>query len=108
MQGRYMANKLGDTKIEEFFRKALGNSDSRWLRRQNSLRNLLTHYLPDALLASDLQENSTQMNAIERFSGGLSFAEINALLNRNIAHLSGLLESGFNLTGDPFRLEKVK
>jgi hypothetical protein len=108
MQGRLMANKLGDTKIVEFFRKALGNSDSRWLRKQRRLRNLLTHYLPDAQMASDLQVNATRMNAIERIGGGLSFEEINALLNRNIGYLSGLLESGFNLAGDPYWLGKIK
>jgi len=108
MQGRLMANKLGDTKIEEFFREALGNTDSRWLRKQKRLRNLLTHYLPDAQTASDLQLEPTRMKAIERFGGGLSFDEISALLDRNIVHLSGLLESGFNLAGDPFWLGKVR
>ena len=108
MQSRLMASKLGNTKnIEGFFREALGNTDSRWLRRQRRLRNLLTHYLPDAQMASEFQVDTTRMNAIQKMGGGLSFDEINALLNRNIGHLSGLLESGFNLTGDPFWYGKV-
>ena len=108
MQARLMANKSGNTINDEFFREALGNSDSRWLRKQRRLRNLLTHYLPDAQTASELQADTTRKEAIEQFGGGLSFDEINALLTRNIAHLSGLLESGFNLAGDPFWLGKVK
>lgn len=107
MQGRLMANKLGDNKIEEFFRKALGNSDSRWLRKQKRLRNLLTHYLPDEQIVSDLQVDTTRVGAIERFGGGLSLDEIDALLNRNMVHLSGLIESGFNLAGDPFWIGKI-
>lgn len=103
-----MENKSMDANHEEFFRGALGNGESRWLRRQRRLRNLLTHYLPDAQMASELQGDATRMDAIECFSGGLSFDEINALLDRNIAHLSLLLESGLNLAGDPFWLGTVK
>lgn len=107
MQKRLMASKSENTKILELFREAIGNSDSRWLRKQRRLRNLLTHYLPDTQMITDLQVDTTRINAIERFSGGLSFDEINVLLNRNITHLSSLLELGFNLVGDPFWLGKV-
>lgn len=108
IQDRLMANKLGSSEIGNLFREALGNSDSRWLRKQRRLRNLLTHYLPDAQMVSELPVDATRMNAIEHFGGGLSFDEINVLLDRNIAHLSGLLETGYNLAGDPFWPRKVK
>lgn len=108
INGRLMENKSGDTKNSVFFREALRNADSRWLRKQRRLRNLLIHYLPDSQIASEFRDNATRIDAIEQFGGGLSYDEINALLNRNIAHLSGLLESEFKLAGDPFWLGKVK
>ncbi len=108
MQARLMAIKSGNPIIEDFFREALGNNDSRWLRKQKRLRNLLTHYLPDTQTASKIQAGATRIDAIELLSGGISYDEINILLTRNIAHLSSLLESGFDLIGDPFWLGKVK
>lgn len=108
IQGRLMGTKLRSVEIGEFFKEALGNSDSRWLRKRRPLRNLLTHYLPDSLIISELPMDATRIDTIERFGRGLSFDEIDALLDRNIAHLSDLLETGYNLAGDPFWLGKVK
>lgn len=108
MQARLMAVKSGSTNGEDFFREALGNNDSRWLRKQKRLRNLLTHYLPDAQTASKIQTGTTRIDAIKLLGGGLSYEEINMLLTRNIAHLSSLLEAGFKLAEDPFWLGKVK
>ena len=107
MQGRLMANGSGNTENEEFFREALGNSDSRWLRKQSRLRNLLMHCLPEPQTASEFQADTTRIDAIEKIGGGLSFDEISKLADRNIAHLSGLLELGFKLSGNPFWFGRV-
>jgi hypothetical protein len=108
IQDRLIANKFESAEIANFFKEALGNSESRWLRKQKSLRNLLTHYLPDARMVSELPVDATRLNAIEYYGGGLSFGEINALLDRNIILLSGLLETNYKLVGDPFWFGKVK
>lgn len=59
-------------------------------------------------MASKLPVGTTRINAIEHYGGGLSFDEINTLLDRHIVHLSSLLETSYNLAGDPFWLGKVK
>lgn len=94
--------------VVTLFKKALGNNDSRWLRKRRPLRNLLTHYLPDERLVDELQPDASRIHAIEHYSGGVSFAEVNNLLDRHITHLSGLLEAFYNLAGDPFWLGKVE
>lgn len=91
-----------------FFKEALGNKDSRWLRKQKRLRNLLTHYVADEQLINKLKPDSTRLEAIEYCAGGLSFHEINELLDRNIVHLATLLEKFYKLDGDPFWLGKVR
>lgn len=108
LQSKVMANKSGSVEIAEFFKEALGNSDSKWLQKQKSLRNLLTHYLPDQHVIPKLPTNATRLDAIECLGAGLSFEKIEALLDRHIVHLSGLLETGYNLAGDPFWLGKVR
>ncbi len=107
IQDRLMVNKSASAKFADFFKKALGNSESRWLRKRRSLRNLLTHYLPDGQMVSELPVDATRTNIIEHHGGGLTFNEINALLDRNLLYLSGLLETSYNLAGDPFWLGKV-
>lgn len=75
LQNRFITNKLESVEIRKFFKEALGNNESRWLRKRRSLRNLLTHYLPDSKMVSELQEDITRMSAIEHYGGGLSFGE---------------------------------
>jgi len=107
IQDRLVATKSLSAETKDIFRDALGNTDSRWLRKRRRLRNLLTHYLPDSRIISELPLGATRVDTIEHLGGGLTFGEIDALLDRNIAHLSSLLESGFRLAGDPFWLGKV-
>jgi hypothetical protein len=90
-----------------FFREALGNSDSRWLRGRRTLRNLITHYLPDPRIASEFPPGITRVGVIERLSGDRSFEEMDSLLDRHIAHLARTLEAAFRLSGNPFWLGKV-
>ncbi len=96
------------TKKISFFTDALGNNDSRWLRKRKQLRNLITHYLPDEKLISKIRPNASRIDAIEYYSGGLSFADVSSLLDRNITYLASLIEAFFKLGGDPFWLGKVE
>lgn len=102
-----LINKSSLPKKISLFEDALANDDSKWLRKQLRLRNLITHYLPDENLISKAPPNTSRINTIESYSGDLSFADINSLLNRNITYLASLLEAFFNLKGDPFWLGKV-
>mgnify|MGYP006921588179 CR=1 FL=1 len=108
MQDRLMADKTVSSKVKDFFGNALGNKDSRWLRKRKHLRNLITHYLPNETVISELLEGTSRIETIEHYGGGLTFDEMNTLLDRNIAHLSGLLEKNYDLAGDPFWLGKVR
>ena len=101
LQRKIMTSKSPPAAIA-LFKEALGNSDSRWLRKRRPLRNLLTHYLPDDRLINEIQPDATRVQALEHYGAGLSFVEINDLLDRNISHLSYLIEDFFNLSGDPF------
>ena len=108
LQGKIIENELASGAVFNFLREALGNKDSRWLRKQDRLRNLITHYLADTRLIDELEPDATRVDAIERGAGGLSFHKINELLDRNITHLSSLLETFYKLDGDPFWLGKVR
>jgi hypothetical protein len=101
IQDRLASTTSASTDTRHLFRDALGNMDSRWLRKRDSLRNLLTHYLADPQTVAKLPSGATRVDAIE-YLGGLSFNEIDTLLDRYIAHLANILESGFCLSGDPF------
>ncbi|MCB8942365.1 MAG: hypothetical protein H6658_01185 [Ardenticatenaceae bacterium] len=85
-------NLLGD---------ALGNPDSRWLRKKSILRNLLVHYAIEEKLTTSLKPEANRLQTIEHF-GGKSFSEIDALLDRHIERMSLIFEEGFSLAGDPF------
>ncbi len=102
------ANELSSTTKNQF-QEALGNQDSRWLRKHGqSLRNFLTHYLPEEKVNTKLSSNVTRIDIIEGLGKGLPYNEINQLLDRHIAHLSNVLEKGFELSGDPFWYGRVR
>jgi hypothetical protein len=109
LQRKLITSKTSPTSVT-FFKEALGNDDSKWLRNRKRmpLRNLLVHYLPDEQLISKLPPTASRFDAIEYYSGGLSFTDVNNLLDRNITHLASLLEVFFNLNGDPFWFGKVE
>lgn len=108
LQRKIICKGLSSGDTANFFREALGNKDSRWIRKQRRLRNLLTHYLADERLVDELEPDATRVDAIECCGGGLSFHEINDLLDRNTTHLSRLLETFYKLDGDPFWFGKVR
>lgn len=93
--------------VQELFRDALGNADSRWLRKRDALRNLLTHYLPDTKVTIELPSDATRVDAIEHFGGGLPINQMDALVDRQIVRLSDMFEEGFQLHGDPFWFGRV-
>ncbi len=90
------------------FNDALINDDSKWLKDRRQLRNLLTHYLPDKQLRCKLQPSATRIDAIELLSGGLSFTEVNCILDRNLVFLANLIENFFTLIKKPFSFGKVE
>jgi hypothetical protein len=107
VQDRIMGSERPSEETQQVFQLALGNADSRWLRKKRSLRNLLTHYTAKESCAEILDSNATRVEAIEYLSGDLKYDEIDDLLDRHIEHLSDTLEKGFQLSGDPFWYGKV-
>jgi hypothetical protein len=107
IQNRIMGNEQPSEGIQQVFRAALGNADSRWLRKQKAVRNLLTHYVMNEPHSKTLSPNATRIQAIEHLSEKLTYDEIDSLLDRHIAHLSDTLEKGFHLSEDTFWYGKV-
>jgi hypothetical protein len=107
IQNRIMGSGPPSEEIQQVFRSALGNDESRWLRKRGKLRNLLTHYLVEESLANELPPNATRVQTIEHLGGNLTYDKIDSLIDRYITRLSNLLEQGFQLSGDPFWYGKV-
>ena len=108
IQNRLARSSSWNPQVQNLFGKALGNNDSRWLRRQRPLRNLLVHYLLDAQAVNNLPENATRTETIEHLAGGRTYSEIDTLLDRHIRRLSHVLEAGFNLSRNTFWLGRVR
>lgn len=107
IQNRLASNSTTNTKALDVFRNALSNSDSKWLHKHSSLRNLLVHYLPDHSLTHALPSKATRKQVIEHFGGKLTYDEIDVLLDRHIECMSRAIEIGFDLYGNPFWYGRV-
>lgn len=107
IQNRLAINSSCSREVRSVFAEALGNSDSRWLRKCRPLRNLLVHYLIAEESPIAIPAGTTRRQTIEYLSGNLSYDEVDTLLDRHLAHLSCTIETGFNLSGDPFWYGKV-
>ena len=101
IQNQLVSDSSVPKDVINLFRDVLGNSDSRWLRKRNDLRNLLVHYLLDEKQMALLTPKTSRIQAIEHF-GGKSFSEIDTILDRHIERMSLIFEEGFSLAGDPF------
>lgn len=108
IQNKLRGANLLDEEAQEFFKQILANADSKWLRKRRPLRNLLVHYTIDSRNAASVVAGASRLDIIEEFSQGKSFAEIVELLDTYMVRTSTLLEAGFNLSGDPFWLGRVR
>lgn len=72
------------------------------------MRKLLTHYLLDPKVVTELPPRATRLGMIEHLSDGLSMSKIDTILDRHIVRLLNVLEKGFRLQGDPFWLGRVR
>ncbi len=106
IQGRLRTTTNIASDVTYLFGEMLGHKDGKWLRKQNQLRNMLVHYMPDEAIMSELPTGANYIEIIEHL-GHSPLPEMDTRLDRYIAHLSSLLEEGFTLEGDPFRLGKV-
>lgn len=110
IQSNIHGTPVFNQQISNLFQEALGNSESRWLRKQRDLRNLLVHYLPDSKnkLSTNLPPGSKRIDAIEILGASLAFNEMDDLLSSYIINVSNLLEEGFELAESSFWYGKVK
>lgn len=109
---RSIQNRLASTSLlpkdaADIMKDVLGNPDSRWLRKQTGLRNMLVHYLADQRFTRALSPNSDWTQVIEHLGGGKSYLQISALLDRHLERMSISLEEGFSINGDPFWYGRV-
>lgn len=108
MQDQLRGNGAMPEAASKVFEAALGNPDSRWIRKRSKLRNLLTHYLVDEDYLDGLPTTADWFKAIEHFGGRLKYEQIDALVDRHIERMTDAIEEGFSLDGDPFWYGRVK
>jgi hypothetical protein len=102
MQSRLTLSSSTPSETTKMLRDALNTPEGKWLRKHTKLRNLLVHYSAEPKLTESLTKNATRKQTIEHFSNGLTYEEIDALLDRYLAETINLFEVGFQLSGDPF------
>ena len=107
IQNRLASTSSTTAETVGVFLEAFSNPESKWLRKRRRLRNLLVHYSADPRLTAELSPDATRKDVIEHLGGGLNYDEIDGLLDRHLAQLSRTLETGFNLSGDPFCYGRV-
>lgn len=107
IQGRFIRESALAYGYGGIFNEILGNSDSRWLRKRTSLRNLLVHYMIDEPLTTGLLPRANWTQAIEHFGSRLTYEAMDSLLDRHVKRMSSAIEMGFELDGDPFWYGRV-
>jgi hypothetical protein len=106
IQDQLVSNSSLPADAASIFREVLGCSDSRWLRKRTTLRNLLVHYTVDERYAMAVSPSVNRTQMIEHF-GRLAYADIDVLLDRHIERMTRAIEKGFALGGDPFWYGRV-
>jgi hypothetical protein len=107
IQDGLIRNDIPRSKMNEIFAELVGHRDGRWLRKNQRLRNLLLHYLPNPKSIHEISSEDTRTIVIERLAG-MSLEQLNQLLDRYLLAVSTGLQRGFQLEGDPFWLGRVK
>lgn len=107
MQNRLASDSLLHADIATVFREVFGNSDSRWLRKRTTLRNILVHYMVEERQMGSSPLEMNRVEVIEHFGGELTYKEMDTLLDRHIERMSHTLEKGFALGRDPFWYGRV-
>ncbi len=102
MQSRLTLSSSTPIETAKILRDTLNTPEGKWLRKRTKLRNLLVHYSAEPKLGASLPKNATRKQTIEYLSNGLSYEEIDILLDKYLAKTTNLLEAGFQLSGDPF------
>ena len=92
---------------EVFFKGIFSNDATKWLIKQSSLRNLLAHYLLDKKQIKRMPDNYTREEAICILSGGLSFGDIEELLDIVIESITVKIESFYDLNSNTFWINKI-
>jgi hypothetical protein len=95
------------SKMKEIFAELVGNRNGRWLRKNQRLRNLLLHYLPNPNIINKVSSGDTRTIVVERLAG-MSLEQLNQLVDRYLLAVTTGLQQGFQLEGDPFWLGRVK
>ncbi|PNK59804.1 hypothetical protein [Psychrobacter sp. FDAARGOS_221] len=100
--------KQGSSELENaFFKAVCGEENVKWINKQASLRNFLTHYLLDNKQLKRMKPLFTREDAIYVLSGGVSMATIEQRLDIAIENITTHIERFFNLEEESFWLHKV-
>ena len=92
---------------EVFFKAIFSNDATKWLIKQSSLRNLLTHYLLDKKQLKRMPDKFTREEAIAILSSGLLFEDIEERLDMVIENITNMIESFFEINNNTFWINKV-
>lgn len=92
--------------VQEIFKRVLGHSDARWIRKKKELRNFLMHYKLDVRLRNQIAAEAPYSGVIESILGDRTYEEVDKLLDRYLHVLSESLEAGLELTENTFRVSR--
>jgi hypothetical protein len=107
IQNQLFANgQRPSQQVQNLFSEIMGNTDSRWLREQNILRNLLVHYHIDTNSSVNLPITANRLEVIEELAQK-SLEDIETLVDGYIERTINVLEAKFKLIDDPFRYGRV-
>ena len=90
-----------------FFKTIFSNKNVKWLLTQTSLRNLFVHYLLDKKQLKRMPDNYTREEAIYILSGGLSFEDLEKILDITIENITIQIESFYKLNNNTFWINKI-
>lgn len=90
-----------------FFKAIFSNEETKWLLKQLLLRNLLAHYLVDKKQLKRMPDKYTREEAVGILSGGLSFEDIEELLDVVIENVTNKIESFFALDDNTFWINRI-
>ncbi len=90
-----------------FFKTIFSNKNVKWLLTQTSLRNLFVHYLLDKKQLKRMPDNYTREEAIYILSGGLSFEDLEKVLDITIENITIQIESFYKLNNNTFWINKI-
>ncbi|WP_367111342.1 hypothetical protein [uncultured Psychrobacter sp.] len=101
--------KEGSLALEnDFFKEVCSEENAKWISKQSSLRNFLTHYLLDEKQLKRMKPDFNREDAIYTLGGEVAIDEIIRRLDFAIENITANIEKFFNLKQDTFQFNIIE